>query len=291
MGGLSLRAREARGDGGIATVWSLVIGAGTMVAACGGSGNGIQPMPAPIASPTPTPTTPTPTPAPTQNYDTAGYRATAGAVAMNALAAYQRGATGAGVALGVIDSGVDDRTGAFTGRVSSASTDVAGTRGTGDLDGHGTAVAFTALGGRSGNRAQGVAFDATLVALRADEPGSCGGSTGNGGLGGTCSFSSDAIARGLDTARSAGARVVNISLGSNDTPPGTLLAAIGRATAAGMVIVIAAGNDGESNPTLMAQIANSDAVARGQVIIAGSVGATGTISSFRTGRASRPRII
>ncbi|MBN3559754.1 S8 family peptidase [Sphingomonas yabuuchiae] len=282
MRGLSLRAREARGAGGIATVWSLVFGAGTMVAACGGGGNGIQSIPAPIASPTPTPTPTqtTPTPAPTQNYDTAGYRATAGAVAMNALAAYQRGATGAGVALGVIDSGVDDRTGAFTGRISSASADVAGARGTGDLDGHGTAVAFTALGGRNGNRAQGVAFDATLVALRADEPGSCGGSTENGGLGGTCSFSSDAIARGLDTARNAGARVVNISLGSNDTPPSALLAAIGRATAAGMVIVIAAGNDGESNPTLMAQIANNNAVARGQVIIAGSVNAGGSISTF-----------
>ena len=175
---------------------------------------------------------------------------------------------------------MDDRTGAFTGRISTASTDVAGTRGIGDEDGHGTAVAFTALGGRGGNRAQGVAFDATLVALRADKPGSCADTAGQGGLGGHCSFSSDAIALGLDTARKAGARVVNISLGSNDTPPNALLAAINRATAAGMVIVIAAGNDGESNPTLMAQIANNDAVARGQVIIAGSVNASGTISSF-----------
>ncbi len=259
----------------------MVIGAGTLLSACGGAG-AIQSTPTP-PSPTPTPTptpSPTPTPAPSQNYDTPGYRATAGAVSMNALAAYQRGATGAGVALGVIDSGVDDRTGAFTGRISAASTDVAGTRGIGDEDGHGTAVAFTAVGGRSGDRAQGVAFDSTLVVLRADQPGSCTSASSDGGLGGHCSFSSDAIARGLDAARQAGARVVNISLGSNDTPPSALLAAIGRATAAGMVIVIAAGNDGESNPTLMAQIANNDSVARGQIIIAGSVGASGTISSF-----------
>lgn len=281
MRGLGLRGRNAHGAGGIAPLWCMVVGAGTMVAGCGGSGTGVQSMPTPVAGSTPVAaSTPTPAPAPTQNYDTAGYRATAGAVAMNALAAYQRGVTGAGVALGVIDSGVDDRTGAFTGRISTASTDVAGTRGIGDEDGHGTAVAFTALGGRGGNRAQGVAFDATLVALRADKPGSCTDTAGQGGLGGHCSFSSDAIALGLDTARKAGARVVNISLGSNDTPPNALLAAINRATAAGMVIVIAAGNDGESNPTLMAQIANNDAVARGQVIIAGSVNASGTISSF-----------
>jgi hypothetical protein len=255
-----------------------------MLSACGGGG-GVQSTPTPpTVTPTPTPSptpTPTPTPAPTQNYDTAGYRATSGAVSMNALAAYQRGATGAGVTLGVIDSGLDTRTGLFTGRIASASTDLAGTRGTGDEDGHGTAVTFTAAGGRGGNRAQGVAFDSTILVLRADEPGSCGTSSGtDGGLGGKCSFSSTSIARGLDVARQAGARVVNISLGSNDTPPSALLAAINRATAAGMVIVISAGNDGESDPTLLAQIANNDSVARGQVIIAGSIGQSGTISSF-----------
>lgn len=276
--------RGAHGAGRIVKIGGMVSVASVMLAACGGGG-GIQspPAPPPSATPSPTPTptqTPTPTPAPTQNYDTVGYRATRGAVSMNALAAYQRGATGSGIALGVIDSGLDTRTGLFAGRISSASADVAGTRGTGDDDGHGTAVAFTAAGGRGGGQAQGVAFDSTLVVLRADKPGSCASGTDSGGLGGHCSFSSDAIARGLDTARAAGARVVNISLGSNDTPPSALLAAINRATAAGMVVVIAAGNDGESDPTLMAQIANNDSVARGQVIIAGSVGLNGTISAF-----------
>ncbi|WP_267433744.1 S8 family peptidase [Sphingomonas sp. GM_Shp_1] len=261
---------------------------GAMLSACGGGGGVQSTPPPPTVTPTPTPTpTPTttpsttPTPAPTQNYDTAGYRATKGAVSMNALAAYQRGATGAGVTLGVIDSGLDTRSGLFAGRVATASTDLAGTRGTGDEDGHGTAVTFTAAGGRGGDRAQGVAFDSTILVLRADEPGSCGTSAGtDGGLGGKCSFSSTSIARGLDVARTAGARVVNISLGSNDTPPSALLAAINRATAAGMVIVIAAGNDGESDPTLLAQIANNAAVARGQIIVAGSVGQSGTISAF-----------
>ncbi|WP_230481084.1 S8 family peptidase [Sphingomonas sp. Leaf21] len=259
-----------------------------LLSACGGGGGGgVASIPAPpIVTPTPSPTPSpsqgaTPTPSPSQNYDTAGYRATKGAVSMNALAAYQRGATGAGVTMGIIDSGLDTRTGLFAGRISAASTDVAGMRGTGDDDGHGTAVAFTAAGGRSGDRAQGVAFDSTLLILRADQPGSCGSSGGSdGGLGGKCSFSSTSIARGLDAARLAGARVANISLGSNETPPAALLAAIDRATAAGMVIVIAAGNDGESDPSLLAQIANNSGVARGQVIVAGSVGLSGTISAF-----------
>lgn len=266
--------------------------AGVTLTACGGGGGAVQspssqpvttaaPISTTITAPTPTPSpTPTATAAPKQNYDTAGYRATQGAVAMNALAAYQRGATGAGVTLGVIDSGLDTRTGLFDGRISSASADVAGgARGTVDEGGHGTAVAFTAVGGRGGDKAQGVAFDATLVVLRADQPGSCASGTTSAGVG-NCAFSSDAIARGLDTARLAGARVVNISLGSNDTPPAALLSAVNRATAAGMVLIFSAGNNGESNPTLMAQIANNDAVARGQVIVAGSVGTTGTISTF-----------
>ncbi|MEJ8631262.1 S8 family serine peptidase [Sphingomonas sp. I4] len=95
---------------------------------------------------------------------------------------------GAGVTLGVIDSGLDTRTGLFDGRISSASADVAGgSRGTADEGGHGTAVAFTAVGGRGGNKAQGVAFDATLVVLRADQPGSCASGTTSAGVG-NCAF-------------------------------------------------------------------------------------------------------
>ncbi len=248
-------------------------GLAVMLAACGGGG-GVQSTPAPPVA------TPIPTPSPSPNYDTAGYRATAGAVAMNALAAYQRGATGAGVSLGIIDSGIDTTNSLFSGRISAKSADVAGNRSITDVEGHGTAVAFTAAGGRDGSRAQGVAFDATLVVLRADQPGSCSAGGSGGTLGGGCAYPTDAIARGLDVARQAGARVVNISLGSNDTPPSDLTAALARATAAGMVVVIAAGNDGESNPTLFAQIANDTSIARGQVIVAGSVGTNGTLSSF-----------
>ena len=263
-----------------------------LLAGCGGGGGGVgstptppsAEIPTPIATPVPTPTvtpTPTPTPAPTPaatNYDTTEYRATVGAVSMNALAGYRRGATGAGIAIGIIDSGIDLQSEEFTGRLSTASADVAGNAGVDDEDGHGTAVAFTAAGRRNGAGTHGVAFEATVVALRADRPGSCATAVeGDDSTG--CKFGSDAIARGVDAARTAGAKVINMSLGGT-TMPTSLQNAIARATAAGIVIVISAGNDGADNPDAFTQVANNAAIARGQVIIAGSVGSGDAISSF-----------
>ena len=99
-----------------------VLGGGAMLAACGGGGGGVQSIPTPPAAATQTPTptpAPTPTPTPAPNYDTAGYRATAGAVAMNALAAYQKGATGKDVPVGILDSGIDTQSPLFAGRISA----------------------------------------------------------------------------------------------------------------------------------------------------------------------------
>jgi len=253
------------------------------LAACGGSGGGgVASTPTPVTpTPAPTPTStpaPTPTPTPTAtNYDTGEYRATVGAVSMNALAAYNVGATGAGIAVGVIDSGIDTDSAEFGSRISSASQDVAGTRGIDDEGGHGTAVAFTLAGRRNDTGTQGVAFDATLVVERADRPGSCATAVEGDDTTG-CKFSSDAITKGVDAARAAGARVINISLGGTDMPA-TLAAAIGRATAAGIIVVLAAGNDGTDNPDAFTAVANDASIARNQVIVAGSVGTSDAIST------------
>lgn len=256
-----------------------------MLTACGGGGGGgVESTPTPIAAPTTSPT-PTPSPAPspsptTTNYDTAEYRATVGAVSMNALAAYQKNATGAGITVGVIDTGLDTGSEEFTGRVSGASANVAGGTGTDDDDGHGTAVAFTLAGRRNGSGAHGVAFDASLLVLRADTPGTCAA----GGSDADCSFNDNAIARGVDLAVANKARVINMSLGGSG-PNAALLAAVNRATAAGIIVVISAGNEfdtdpaGAVNPDAFAQIANNS-VARGLVIVAGSINTGGTISAF-----------
>ncbi|WP_235536975.1 S8 family peptidase [Sphingomonas sp. Root241] len=272
------------------------------LAACGGGGSGgggVNPIPAPAPAPTPAPVpTPTPTPVPTPtptpgvNYDTAEYRATIGAVSMNALTAYSHGGTGAGIRVGVIDSGIDLQSAEFgdcsggigTGscRIAGASIAAAGNGTIDDEGGHGTAVAFTIAGRRNDAGTHGVAFDAQLIVARADTPGSCATEKASDPDSG-CSFGDNAIALGLDAARTGGARVVNISLGG-DPPNARLLQAIGDATAAGIVIVISAGNDGDKpegvNPDPFAGGAAASAGARGLVIIAGSVGTADQISTF-----------
>lgn len=247
--------------------------------ACGGGGGRPQPAPAPppILAPAPAPTpTPTPTPSST-DFGTAEYDRSSGLAVSNALPAYQSGATGAGILAGVIDSGVDVDSPEFAGKISPFSADLAGNRGLQDEGGHGTAVSSVLLGARNGLGTHGVAFDATLLVLRTDSPGTCA-DPGSGDDEGGCSHSDSVIARGVDLATAQGARVINISLGGSPMAF-PLRGAIGRATAAGVVIVISAGNDGEANPDEFARIA-ADPSARGQVIIAGSVNSVGSISSF-----------
>ena len=258
------------------TACALLLG----LSACGGGGGGgdigSTPPPPPAANPTPTPPpTPTPTPVPppppsTVNYSTPEYDRSNGAVSSGAISAWQKGATGQGVKLAVVDSGINLSLAEFAGRIDPASRDVAGTRGLGDEDGHGTAVTATAAGARNDAHNMGVAFDATILSFRADTPGSC---TTTGEKEG-CKFNDSAIAQGIDAARAAGAKVVNLSLGGSG--PGTsAMQAMQRAVNAGIILVISAGNDGE-DPV---KGANSNSFALipaqnfpGQVIIAGSIG-------------------
>jgi len=254
--------------------------------ACGGGGGvASTPTPTPAPAPTPTPTpvpAPTPTPTPT-SFDTSEYRATVGAVSANALTAYNNGATGQGIKVGVVDSGLDVASDQFVGRVDPASANVAGGTTYDDQDGHGTAVSFTIAGVRNGAGTQGIAFNATIIMARADTPGTCANTTGPDS---GCSFDDVNIAKGIDLATNAGARVINMSLGG-DPPSATLIAAVGRATAKGVVIIVSAGNDGKAIPDSFGAGIVNGGTARNQVIIAGSVGTNNsrtpgadTISSF-----------
>lgn len=262
-----------RGQGAGAVMGRITSqGALLLLCACGG-GSGVSSTPTPTntssGSTGGTPTTPV------VNYDTAEYRRSTGAVQANALSAYNAGASGAGVTVGVIDSGVSDPTGELTGRISSASRDFAGNSSYTDTGGHGTQVTMALAAARNDVSSMGIAWGATVLALRTDQPGSCADTDG-------CKHSESAIASALDYAVSNRAKVVNISLGGSSASS-TLLASVSRATAAGTIIVIAGGNDATAAPDPLAQSLASSSVSHGLVIIAEALDGNNARASFANG--------
>lgn len=263
--------------------------ASALVAACGGGGGRSPPISTPSPQPTPTPSpsptpTPTPTPTPATDFNTAEVRRSDGPEFHNAVTAWQRGITGRGATLAIVDTGIDLDSPEFAGRIHPASTDVAGSRTAEQEDDHGTNVALVAAAAFNGSGVVGIAFESSILALRADTPGSCASEDpADPSLG--CTFSDTAIAAGIDRAVASGAAVVNLSLGG-DSPGAVLRSAIQRAAAAGLVIIVAAGNNGEStdagdDPTQPDPFAAGVLAAGGSnVIIVGSVDVNGVISDF-----------
>jgi len=253
--------------------------------ACGGGG-GVSstpnptPSPTPVPAPTPTPTpVPTSTPTPATNFDTFEYRRSSGLPYHGAITAYQAGASGAGVTVGIIDSGLADPTGEFTDRISPLSRDFAGNANYQDVSGHGTAVAGVLAAGRNGQRIMGMAWGATVLALRTDDQSDCDADG--------CTHSTQAIANAIDYASQNGARVINISLGGG-AAPSHLLQAVSRATDKGTIIVIAAGNNPATgaplvSPDDLAQSLTNPTYGHGLVIIASSVNEDNMVSSFSAG--------
>lgn len=256
------------------------------LSACGGSGGGVSSTPPPsppvvVAPPPPPP----PPPPPTTNFATAEFNRSDGPSYHGAVTAYQAGATGSGITVGVIDSGIDPNSHEFAGRIHAQSGDVAGSRGLGDDDGHGTAVTRVLAAAKDDADIHGIAFNATILALRADQPGSC--TTPDPGENeASCSFFDSAIAAGVNRAVDNGARVINISLGGAGGANSGLRSAINRATSAGIVVVVSAGNEANDanpefdinspSPFAQALVANGN----GLVIIATSVDDRGLISDF-----------
>lgn len=259
-----------------------------LLPACGGGGGSVDstPPPPPIAPPPPVPPPPPPPPPaipPVGSFDTAEYRGSNALVQAQAISAYDAGANagGLGVIAAVVDSGVVPSNAEFAGRIHPNSRDIAGTRGLGDDGNHGSQVAGVLLGARNGSASHGVAFNATLLALRTDNPGSC--EAPNPVVQGGCFHEYNNIATAVDVARTTGARVVNLSI-VGPAASSQLLAAVDRATAAGIIIVIAAGNERTLDPTELAQLANGPG-ARGLVIVAGALDGTNTALTGFSARA------
>lgn len=218
-----------------------------------------------------------PAPPPPPNYDTAEYRANYGLGAINALAAYEDGLSGNGVIVAVIDTGVDLDHPDLDGNINPASrgTSVPSFAGAddADADGHGTAVAGIIAAEKNNSGMHGVAFNASLLAINATEPGTCPGD---------CEFAQNDLATALDYVVTQGAKVINLSLGGS--APGFFLSqAMERAVEAGAIIVISAGNKAgnksEAEPSEFAQVAGA-AWAQGRIIIVGATDEANALADF-----------
>ncbi len=247
------------------------------------------PPPPVVVAPPPSPPPPPPVvvaPPPSTNFTTTEYLRSDGPSFHRAITAYQAGATGRGVTVGVIDSGIDPNSHEFTGRIHAQSGDVTGAgRSLGDDDGHGTEVTRVIAAAKDDRDVHGLAYNATILALRADQAGSCTTAAPDKDAA-SCSFFDTSIAAGVNRAVDNGARVINISLGGAGGASTTLRAAINRATLAGIVVVVSAGNEASAaapafdpnNPSPFAQALLGSG--NGLVIISTSVDDSDVISNF-----------
>jgi hypothetical protein len=205
-------------------------------------------------------------------FETTEYFANRGLEVIEASSAYAAGATGHGILVGVIDTGIDRDHPEFAGAIDDDSIDIVtgGAASLGDIDGHGTAVAGVIAARRNSALSHGVAFDAELLVVRADAPGSCPAA---------CVFDQADVASATDYAVDHGARVINYSLGGAGSLDGELGDALERAVAAGRIVVLSAGNDGGDDPLFPAIFAGT-AEARGRAIAVGALDVDGDIADF-----------
>ena len=279
------RRRNAIWGGGKSAAAALACGA---LAACGGGGGGSHsvasvPPPPPPPPPPPAPP-PSPPPSSPVDLDQPEFLSSDGPSFHGADAAWRDGATGREQIIAVIDSGIDSDSPEFAGRIHPRSTDIAGNRSIDPDNDHGTNVAMIAAAAHDGRGILGMAFDAQVLAIRADQPGSCGIDTPqDASLG--CLFSDHDIAAGIDLAVRNSATVINISLGGGPAS-GRVRDAVRRAADAGVVVVVSAGNAGDgSDPHIDPEQPDPFAIGlveagRGNVIIAGSIDDTGGFSQF-----------
>jgi Subtilase family len=205
-------------------------------------------------------------------YETTEYFTNRGLEVIEASSAYAAAGTGDGILVGVIDTGIDRDHPEFAGVIDNDSIDIVtgGAATLGDVDGHGTAVAGVIAARRNKALSHGVAFDADLLVVRADAPGSCPGA---------CVFDEADVASATDYAVDHGARVINYSLGGAGPLDGALGDALERAVAAGRIVVLSAGNEGDDDPIFLAIFAGTPE-ARGRAVAVGALDVDGDIADF-----------
>ena len=209
-----------------------------------------------------------------------------------ASAAYARGATGAGIKVAVLDTGIDIN---FLGNVYHTELDdnvasfttgsdlIASDNYPNDEHGHGSHVAGIIAGENNGSGYHGVAYDADLYIYKVLND--SGSSVGN------------SVANGVNKARTDGVDIMNLSLGSNTTIGtdcnsaasceallgSTNYSALEAAGAAGKILVWAAGNEGNSSPSVDSGAAIYDDDFKETTVIVVASGTDGKIGSTSNG--------
>ncbi|WP_247597564.1 type VII secretion-associated serine protease mycosin [Streptomyces sp. RKND-216] len=141
-------------------------------------------------------------------------------------------ATGKGVKVAVIDTGVDSDNPQIGPALLPGDDFVGGTKGTEDENGHGTRVAgIIAAQPVGGTGFSGLAHDAKILPLRY--------------TGGEEEGNSETMSKAIRAAVAADVDVINISSDTADKKPNPgLEAAVAQAVANDILVVVAAGNDG-----------------------------------------------
>ena len=144
---------------------------------------------------------------------------------------------GAGITVGIVDSGVQgdhpDLAGRVLGGASIQGGAVTPGGGTTDVNGHGTHVAGIIGAGVNGVGIVGVAPEVTILPVRVLDSNGVGANSD--------------IGAGITWAVDHGANVVNISIGSNTNSP-SVSSAVDYAVQRGVTVVAAAGNNHQLSP-------------------------------------------
>lgn len=161
---------------------------------------------------------------------------------VQAPAVHNRGVTGSGVRVAILDSGISTHSDLT---IRGGASFVPGEPTTADLNGHGTHVAGTVAALNNSIGVIGVAPSADLYAVKVL------GANGRGSVSG--------IAQGLEWAATNNMHIANMSLGS-DAPSTTLERAVNYATSRGVLVIAATGNNGSGSVGYPARYANAMAV-------------------------------
>lgn len=190
---------------------------------------------------------------------------------IGATSAYQAGATGRGVTVAMVDCGLHQAPREVMRNVSRNSVDIfASERTLEPTDRHGTQMAGPLGSALDRKGLVGVAYNASLLSVRADM---------EGGFMGQCAFRPAAIAQAVDYAAEQRAQIIVLPLQATKPMGAAFEAALQKAVDAGSVVVIAAGNRAADRPTYPGLYA-ADPRFAGSVVAVGATKSSGELSSW-----------